>query len=84
MSENFSNLTDIYIKIQEAQRAPNKLKPNRPMPRHIIIKNGKLDAGYNFYRITRNCLADSTDFLHRKIKSPYTILTEIGREKRRL
>ena len=27
MSENFSNLTDIYIKIQEAQRAPNKLNP---------------------------------------------------------
>lgn len=40
-----------------------------------------MDAGYKFYRITRNCLADSTDFLHRKIKSPYTILTEIGREK---
>ena len=25
-------------KIQEEQRAPNKLNPNRPTPRHIIIK----------------------------------------------
>ena len=42
MSENFSNLTDIYIKIQEAQRAPNKLNPNRPTPRLIIIKMTKV------------------------------------------
>ena len=35
-----SNKTD--IKIQQAQRAPNKLNPNRPTPRHIIIKNGKI------------------------------------------
>ena len=26
------------MKIKEAQRAPNKLKPNRSTPRHIIIK----------------------------------------------
>lgn len=38
MSENFPNLKETDIKIQEAQRAPNKLNPNRPTPRHIIIK----------------------------------------------
>ena len=32
----------ISIKIQEAQRAPNKLNPNRPTPRHIIIKMAKV------------------------------------------
>ena len=41
MAKNFPNLKDTDIKIQEAQRAPNKLNPNRPTPRHIIIKNGK-------------------------------------------
>ena len=39
--ENFPNLKDTDIKIQEAQKAPNKLKPNRPTPRHIIIKMAK-------------------------------------------
>ena len=38
MVENFPNLKkEINIQIQEAQRAPNKLNPNRPTPRHIII-----------------------------------------------
>ena len=40
--ENFPNLQDTDIKIQEAQRAPNKLNPNRPTPRHIIIKMAKV------------------------------------------
>ena len=42
MPENFPNLKDTDIKIQEAQRAPNKLNPNRPTPRHIIIKMAKV------------------------------------------
>ena len=42
MAENFPNLKDTDIKIQEAQRAPNKLNPNRPTPRHIIIKMTKV------------------------------------------
>ena len=33
---NFPNLTDTDFKTQEAERAPNKLNPNRPTPRHII------------------------------------------------
>ena len=42
MAENFPNLKDTYIKLQEAQRAPNKLNIKRPTPRHIIIKMAKV------------------------------------------
>ena len=42
MVENFPNLKHTDIKIQEEQRAPNKLSPNRPTPRHIIIKMAKV------------------------------------------
>ena len=35
MAENFPNLKETDIKIQEA---PNMLNPNRPTPRHVIIK----------------------------------------------
>ena len=33
MAENFPNLKDTDIKIQEAQKAPNKLNPNRTVDR---------------------------------------------------
>ena len=36
MAQNFPNINETGIKIQEAQRAPNKLNPNCPTPRHII------------------------------------------------
>ena len=42
MAENFPNLKDTEFKIQEAQRAPNKLNPKRPTPRHIIMKTAKV------------------------------------------
>ena len=38
ISGNFPDLKDTDLKIQEAQRAPKKLNPNRPTPRHIKIK----------------------------------------------
>jgi len=31
---NFPNLKNTEFKIQDAKRAPNKLNPNRPTPRH--------------------------------------------------
>ena len=46
MAENFPNIKPTDIKVQEAQRAPNKLNPNRPTPRHIIIKWQKLKRGF--------------------------------------
>ena len=43
MKENSPNLVkEIDIKIQEAQRVPNKLDPKRTIPRHIIIKVPKV------------------------------------------
>ena len=38
MAENFPNLKGTDIKTQEVQRAPNKLNPNSPTPRHTTIK----------------------------------------------
>ena len=41
MAENFTNLNETHIKIQEAQKVPNKLNLNRPTPRYIIINMEK-------------------------------------------
>ena len=51
--ENFPNLKDTDIKIQEAQRAPNKMKPNRPTPRHITIKMAKVKNKERILKATR-------------------------------
>ena len=53
MSENFPNLKDTDIKIQEAQRAQNKLNPNRSTPRHIIIKMAKVKNKERILKATR-------------------------------
>ena len=43
IAENFPNLRkETDIQVQEAQRAPNKINPKRPTPRHIIIKMSKI------------------------------------------
>ena len=43
VKENFPNLVkEIDMKIQEAQRVPNKMDAKRPTPRHIIIKMPKV------------------------------------------
>ena len=43
MAENFLNLKkETDIQVQEAQSFPNKMKPNTPTPRHIIIKIAKV------------------------------------------
>ena len=42
MSENVPNLKETDIKIQDAQRAPNKLNPNRTTLRHLAIKMAKV------------------------------------------
>ena len=41
VTENFPNLKETDIQIHQAQRAPNKLSPNRLTPRHYYNKNGK-------------------------------------------
>ena len=42
LAKNFPNQKETDIKIQEAQRAPNKLNPNRPTTRHNIVKMAKV------------------------------------------
>ena len=42
MVENFPNLKETDILVQEAQRVPNKMNPNRPTPRHISNKTVKV------------------------------------------
>ena len=53
MAENFQNLKDTDTKIQEAQRAPNDLNPNRPTPRHTIIKIAKVKDSKDSKRKTK-------------------------------
>lgn len=46
MAENFPNLKkERDIQVQEAQRVPIKINPNRPTPRHSIIKMPKDKKG---------------------------------------
>ena len=43
MAENFPNLKkETDIQVQEEQKVPNKMKPNRPTLRHIKIKMAKV------------------------------------------
>ena len=43
MAEKFPNLKkETDIQIQEAQGVPDKMNPNRPTPRYIIIKMAKV------------------------------------------
>ena len=47
MAENFPNLNrETDIQIQEVQRVPNKMNPNRPTPRHNIINMAKVKRGF--------------------------------------
>ena len=44
MAENFPNIKkETDIQVQEAQRVQNKMNPNKPTPRHIIIKMAKVE-----------------------------------------
>ena len=45
-SPNLKKETDIQV--QESQRVPNKMNPNRPTPRHIIIKMATLKLKKGF------------------------------------
>ena len=49
MAENFPNLkNETDIQVQETQRVPNKMNPNRPIPRHSIIKMEKVKDKKSF------------------------------------
>ena len=54
MKENFPNLVrEIDIQVQEAQRVPNKLYPNKIAPRQIIIKMQKVKDEERFLKAAR-------------------------------
>ena len=49
MAENFPNLKkETDIQVQEAQRVPNKMNPNRAIQRQIIIKMASLKIKRGF------------------------------------
>ena len=51
ISPNLKKETDIQI--QEAQRVPKKMNPNRPTPRYIIIKMAKVKDRERILKVTR-------------------------------
>ena len=53
MAENYPNLKETALKIQEAQKAPNKLNLNRPTLRHIIIKMAEVKAKERILKAAR-------------------------------
>ena len=54
MKENFPNLVkEIHIKVQEAQRIPNKMDAKRPTPRHIVIKMLKVKVKERILKAAR-------------------------------
>ena len=56
IDENFPNLRkETDIQVQEAQRAPNKINPKRPTPRHIIIKMSRIKDKERILKATREC-----------------------------
>ena len=46
MKENFPNLEEIDIQVQEAQSVSKNLDPKKSTPRHIIIKMPKVKDSY--------------------------------------
>ena len=54
MKENFPNLVkEIDMKVQEAQRDPNIIDPNRTKPRHIILKMPKIKDNERILKAAR-------------------------------
>ena len=53
LSENFLNIKETDIKIQEVDRAPNKLNPNRTTPRHVIIILAKVKVKERILKAAR-------------------------------
>ena len=54
MTENLHNLVKgVHIQVQEAQRISNKMNPNRPTTRHVIIKMPKVKDKERILKATR-------------------------------
>ena len=54
IAENFPNLVkEAHIQVQGAQRAPNKMNPERPTSRHIIMKTLKVKGKKRLLKAVR-------------------------------
>ena len=73
MSENFPNLKETDIRTQEAQRAPKQLNPNRPIPRHIIIKMAKVKDKERVLKEARE--KQSFNYKRNPIKQGYQLVS---------
>ena len=81
MTENFPNLKETDIKIQEAQRATNKLNPNRPTPRHSIIKMAKGKDKEWIQKATREKLSQLKEMISLQKSPDYSTKTLQARRK---
>ena len=84
MAENFPNLKHTDIKIQEAQKAPNKLNPNRPTPRHIIIKMAKVKDKERILKAARERQSVNYKGTHIRLFSLQKLYRPVGNGKRYL
>ena len=62
---NFPNLKDTGFKVQEAQRAPNKLNPNRPTPLTTPLLHRPVCL-LRFWKTTLSLTAKNTPFVFRR------------------
>ena len=54
MAEHIPNLKkETEIQVQEAQRVPNKVNPNRSTPSHTVIKMAKVNDKERIIKVTR-------------------------------
>ena len=54
MTENFPNLKKkMYIQVQEAQRVPQKMNPNRPNEDTVLIKMAKNKDSEEIIKVAR-------------------------------
>ena len=78
MAENFPNLKDTDITIQETQRAPTKLNPKGPTTRHVTIKMAKVKE--RILKATKE--KQSTDYKGTLLRLSTDFSTEILQARR--
>ena len=79
MAENFPNLKETDIKIQGAQRAPNKLNPKRPTPRHTIIKMEKIKDKEKIVKAKRDKQSINDKGIHIRLSDDFSTETPLAR-----
>ena len=73
MKENFPNLVkEIDIQVQEAQRIPSKMDPERITPRHIISKMPKVKGEENLKSSKRK----AESYAYRGVPIDYQLISQ--------